>query len=603
MSKSKPIVTTNTNTSNIASNKPGDTKSSKTPARHTPSGSSFRETVESIAIAFILAFLFRTFEAEAFVIPTGSMAPTLMGRHKDLTCEKCGYPYQVNASDEMDPKANVQIRDNGVGSCTCPMCRYTMDIDGKNPKPSYSGDRIIVNKFSYQFEDPKRWDVIVFYYPEGARDNYIKRLAGLPNETIRIQFGDVRVRKDTADDEKNGKTDDFKIMRKPPESLLAMLQPVFDNDYMPVIKKMGWPVRWHSDSAIKKESDAWTTEDNSSYLINGTAEGEAWLRYQHLVPNFSQWNLLQSDTTLAKEPVKPQLITDFTPYNAGSKSYIPPTPEMLGLHWVGDLAVSATAELEGNSGQVILELVKGGRKFQCKLNAADGKAALSIDGLESFNPSAETNFKGPGKHEILFSNCDQELLLWIDGKVVNFDRPTTYEDLNNTHPTPADLTPAGVASLGAKMKLSHLKVMRDIYYIAIDSRNLFELQNKLRDRYRDDDRRSTLTDYIDYPDSPQLLANGKVQEFFSDPSKWSALAESNMRKVEFQLKDDQFFALGDNSAKSRDSRLWNNQHWIERDLLKGNALFIYWPHSWDKIPKTNIPFPFFPNFSRMHFIK
>ena len=38
-----------------------------------------RETVESIVIAVILAFLFRTFVAEAFVIPTGSMAPHNQG--------------------------------------------------------------------------------------------------------------------------------------------------------------------------------------------------------------------------------------------------------------------------------------------------------------------------------------------------------------------------------------------------------------------------------------------------------------------------------------------------------------------------------------------
>ena len=38
-----------------------------------------RETIESIVVAFVLAFLFRTFEAEAFVIPTGSMSPSLQG--------------------------------------------------------------------------------------------------------------------------------------------------------------------------------------------------------------------------------------------------------------------------------------------------------------------------------------------------------------------------------------------------------------------------------------------------------------------------------------------------------------------------------------------
>ena len=50
-------------------------------------------------MAFVLAFLFRTFEAEAFVIPTGSMAPTLMGRHKDVYCPKCGCEYQISASE------------------------------------------------------------------------------------------------------------------------------------------------------------------------------------------------------------------------------------------------------------------------------------------------------------------------------------------------------------------------------------------------------------------------------------------------------------------------------------------------------------------------
>ena len=59
------------------------------------SAAAMREIVESVVVAFVLAFLFRTFEAEAFVIPTGSMAPTLMGRHKDVTCSKCGYPYRV----------------------------------------------------------------------------------------------------------------------------------------------------------------------------------------------------------------------------------------------------------------------------------------------------------------------------------------------------------------------------------------------------------------------------------------------------------------------------------------------------------------------------
>src|SRR5215471_19234802 len=87
-----------------------------------------RETVESVAIAFILAFLFRTFEAEAFVIPTGSMAPTLQGRHKDVDCPKCGYHYRVSASCEVDSEGAPKKQPCHVVTGICPMCGYTLDV-------------------------------------------------------------------------------------------------------------------------------------------------------------------------------------------------------------------------------------------------------------------------------------------------------------------------------------------------------------------------------------------------------------------------------------------------------------------------------------------
>ena len=73
-----------------------------------PSHAAIRETIESIVVAFVLAFLFRTFEAEAFVIPTGSMAPTLMGKHKDLTCPECGYPTRSAPATDEQPRRQVR---------------------------------------------------------------------------------------------------------------------------------------------------------------------------------------------------------------------------------------------------------------------------------------------------------------------------------------------------------------------------------------------------------------------------------------------------------------------------------------------------------------
>ena len=67
------------------------------------------------------------------------------------------------------------------------------------------------------------------------------------------------------------------------------------------------------------------------------------------------------------------------------------------------------------------------------------------------------------------------------------------------------------------------------------------------------------------------------------------------------MDEDQFFPLGDNSPYSLDARYWSVRgptepeahHYVERDLLIGKALIIYWPHTW------NSPIPFLPKFSRM----
>src|SRR5690606_31230061 len=100
----------------------------------------FRETIESIVVAFVLAFLFRTFEAEAFVIPTGSMSPSLLGQHKDVECPECGFRYRTTASSEGEDRDRLramlaqapsfrteslrrQIESLEVVGGMCPMCR------------------------------------------------------------------------------------------------------------------------------------------------------------------------------------------------------------------------------------------------------------------------------------------------------------------------------------------------------------------------------------------------------------------------------------------------------------------------------------------------
>ena len=50
-------------------------------------------------------------------------------------------------------------------------------------------DRLIVNKLTYLAKDPKRGDIIVFESPSGDGREFVKRLVGLPNETIEVRDG------------------------------------------------------------------------------------------------------------------------------------------------------------------------------------------------------------------------------------------------------------------------------------------------------------------------------------------------------------------------------------------------------------------------------
>src|SRR5437868_14415587 len=81
--------------------------STAAPAKH--SEGSVNETIESILVAFILAFIFRAFVVEAFVIPTGSMASTLLGAHMRFTCKECGYTFDVGYQTVRSGSEDIDI--------------------------------------------------------------------------------------------------------------------------------------------------------------------------------------------------------------------------------------------------------------------------------------------------------------------------------------------------------------------------------------------------------------------------------------------------------------------------------------------------------------
>jgi signal peptidase I len=604
-------------------------KSKKTaePAPKPAPSHAMRETVESIVIAFVLAFLFRTFEAEAFVIPTGSMAPTLMGRHKDVNCPKCGYRYQVSASEEESEDPRRQVSDCVAGKC--PMCQYVMPMredlpqdvlelrQGKIPwQRSYNGDRILVNKYLYTFSDPERWDVVVFKFPGDAKVNYIKRLVGLPGESLRIYEGDVFLGKSGSSNDS-----DYEIIRKPPDKILAMRQLVHDTNYDPAeLDATGWPLRWHSPADAG--ANAWKVEKTidgkvvaQRYTVDAPADADAWLRYENLAPTYDDW-LKVSDAqargangpvfTEADHARARRLIMDANPYDgrvdrnhmAANSLEIDRTKQ--GLHWVGDLMLEADVEVESANGELLLDLVEAGRHFTCRIDVATGKAALSAEGLADFAPTAKTPLIGPGDYRVAFANVDDQLLLWIDGDIISFDGDTTYDaaklfgNRDRIRPETSvkdlgDFAPAAIGARGAKLSVSRLQIWRDIYYIA--------------DSYQRAAAFEPVTDFNHSQFDRQLL------NLATDPSLWYRFGERN--KADFKLNNEQLFVMGDNSAESSDARLWAGNTdrgrpggpYLERRLLIGKALCVYWPHSWSRIPGTPIPFPLFPNFADMRLVR
>ena len=219
--------------------------------RPTRPRSGARESVESFVVVF-MAFLVWSFEAEGFVIPTGSMAPTLMGRHKDVTCPECGSSYAVNADRESAPARDGLGEPPRIIRGTCGNCRYEADV---SDAPSFSGDRIYVMKQGVAlpfFEGAgrvrlDRWDVAVFKLPEEPEVRYIKRLVGMPGEVLRVRSGDIWIR--TA-----GVEGPFERAFRPLAHQRAMQVPVFDDRHRPAALE-GDPAwrRWATTM-----SDAWT---------------------------------------------------------------------------------------------------------------------------------------------------------------------------------------------------------------------------------------------------------------------------------------------------------------------------------------------------------
>ncbi|MHC4833108.1 MAG: S26 family signal peptidase, partial [Planctomycetota bacterium] len=202
-----------------------------------PTGTSILDTLQSLLVAFVVAMTFRGFFVEGFVIPTGSMAPTLMGQHFRFRSPETAYEFPIDAGPVVDaarraaaggsPPRRWRIYDPmlGFGGAIEDATSAQLLPQGR------MGDRVLVLKFLYPFSSPDRWDVVVFKNPTdpvGDTQNYIKRLVGLPEETLLLADGDVFTGPPDAG------PSELEIQRKPEHVQRAVWQPVHDSDFVPI---------------------------------------------------------------------------------------------------------------------------------------------------------------------------------------------------------------------------------------------------------------------------------------------------------------------------------------------------------------------------------
>ena len=480
------------------------------------------------------------------------------------------------------------------------MCRHHVELQPHRDRQHrpFSGDRILVNKYAYDFADPERYDVIVFKYPNNGKQNFIKRLVGLPGEGLLIEHGNIY-----AWDLENESFADRRITRKTPDKLQAMSVVVDDTRFIPdSVREAGWPSLWQDWTA--KPGEGWTRSeggDGPVFRLQASPR-TSWLRYRHLKLRDSDWNLVKQgerSPRLANGIPPGELITDYYAYNdtlttvrfQDGTRRDRRTPN--GVHWVGDLGLQAWIDIESDQGTLLLQAVKGGVAFTCSIDVASGQATLnaSDDSVRFAGPvSAKTPIRGPGNHRVEFFNADDRLYLWIDGRNIEIEN-AEYQRQPRTVPVyrkdgPSDSEPLGIGGRDISLQVNRLQVRRDIYYTS---------KNNTREGAADP--------------SPSLEYTGfrnvdLINEILRNPERWATpqageLFASRDRDEQwaFRLGPHQLLPMGDNSPQSNDARIWNGERYVDDSYLLGKALFIYWPHA-----KTT-PLPFFPNFERMRFIR
>jgi len=508
--------------------------------------------LESLTLAFTLALIIRGFVVEAFVIPTGSMAESLMGKHTETICKTCRYTYATGIPAERTSNSLV-----------CPNCGDRSQRVFAGPAFRRAGDRVLVLKPMYflsRYESlswlaPKRWDVVVFLFPGNGRDNYIKRLTGLPGETIEVIDGDVYI--------------DGRIARKPPDVQQELWIPIFDNDYQRSIPGQGWP-RWKADS---ENSNIDRLHDGRLIRLRARGAAHRTIAYDGPIDNALAYNALSMRSN-HMSVTDLRLGFDIIPRDFG------PSAQVTAVLSKGDQRFRLRLDLSDLASPYIElqhspPLLDGSGHSQWRTFLDDADLPLR------YNMPQTLGGTGGRSVRLALQNVDYRVSVWVDGRQVLATTDGSYGPgplaklrlLNKTRQTQIPRPRVFISARDCEVDLLHINLDRDVYY-ALSERRVADAQ-------------------VRQLHGQQHHACGRP---FYIPSN-------------DDIPGSAYFMLGDNSSASQDSRLWRAQHsglddtyvpgTVPRDHMIGQAFFVYWPAAG---PLVGRQLPLVPRVGKMRLI-
>jgi signal peptidase I len=326
----------------------------------------WRENIEALTMAIAVALLFKLFILEISKIPSGSMQPTLMGSPETETF-----------------------------------------------------DRIVVDKLSFSYRDPERFEIVVFKHPLERSRIMVKRLVGLPGEDLKIEHGDLWTR--------SGEEEAWSVLRRTP----------------PVMADT-----WRSLEKRDRRSSSWG-------IVAGGAD---WRMSGREI-------LARGDGRARFRPDDDSVRDRYTDgYPDALRSDIAENHRASGIHPVGDLRLTGEIVPEAGTEEVVITLSESGQVYDFRLPgpAADAGDAptlrhTSAEGTAAGETRAEAAWRLPAGEATAFAveNLDDRLVLELDGE------PLLALDVE---PVPVPRSAIEIALTGAGAELSDLMAFRDVHY-------------------------------------------------------------------------------------------------------------------------------------------